>query len=706
MGSLSLADCSDLRMATSYLRRGMRGTATFSLCVRRLPPDRGFLVACGLEDCLAFLEGWGSGRSDRAFLKTVEGLRPADVRALAAMRFTGDVWAVPEGSVVFESEPLLEVTAPIAVAQVVTTFLLNQITFQTAIATRAARCRVAARGRRLINAGFPVGPSLDAAIAATRASAIAGFSATSNAAAADRLGLSLSGSVTHSYIEAFDDESEALRSFAEDFPDRPAFLVDTFDTAVGVQRAIAVARALGLGDAFAIRLGSPDVETLAHTARELLDDAGCRGAPILASGRLDEYGIEALVSAGAPVDAFAVGPGSGASEDAAALECVFDLVAYDGRPVLELSAGTGTLPGAKQIFRNLRRGYEILGLREEDIPGFTRVLRPVMLAGRRTTDPESVETMRTRLDADLELLPEGAARIRGPEPLTVRVSPNLERLRRACVDRVSSPSSSPPPPPGIRTADDPRIVACTTEVTVSDGSRIRIRPVVIADQDGIVRGFEQLSAESRVRRFFIPPTRLSESMLRYLTEIDYTNHVALGAFAIDDPGEPGVAIARYVRLNDDPTCAEAAVTVIDSCQRRGIATVLLEALALIALRNGISRFCGYVQWENTEILDLARRVGATVQPSSQAVARIELPLADVDEHIGETGIRSALRILACLEVTLAADGIHVTASEPPTAALAEVATTGAGRISPHPAVDSALTAPRIDSEDGSERVHR
>lgn len=673
MGSLLLTDCSELRMAASYLRRRMGGLATFSLYARRLPPDRGFLVAAGLEDCLAFLEEFGADRSDRAFLKTLEGLRPADVRALATMRFTGDVWAIPEGGVVFGNEPLVEVTAPIAEAQVVETFLLNRITFQTVIATNAARCRIAARGRPLIDFGFRRAHGLEEAMAATRAATIAGFSATSNVAAAKRFGIAPSGSMAHSYVAAFDGETEAFRSFAENFPDHPAFLVDTVDAEGSVQRAIEVARERGLGDAFAVKLDSGDIETLARAARQMLDDAGCRGAEILACGGLDEHEIDALVTNGAPVDTFAVGTSMGVSTDAKSLESVYELVAYDGRPVLKVSEGTGTLPGAKQIFRNLRRGYDILGLREEDIPGFTRVLRPVMLAGRRTTTPETVETMSTRLTGDLDALPEAVTRIRGPEPLTVRVSPNLERLRQTCVDRAGSPSSSPTPPPGIRTADDPRIVACTTEVTVSDGSRVRIRPVVIADQDGIVRGFEQLSPESRVRRFFIPPTRLSESMLRYLTEIDYTNHVALGAFAIDDTGEPGVAIARYVRLNDDPTCAEAAVTVIDDYQRRGIATVLLEALALIALRNGISRFCGYVQWENTEILDLARRVGATVQASSQAVARIEVPLADVDEHIAETGIRSALRILACLEVTLAADGIHVAAPDPPTAALSEAA---------------------------------
>ncbi len=206
---------------------------------------------------------------------------------------------------------------------------------------------------------------------------------------------------------------------------------------------------------------------------------------------------------------------------------------------------------------------------------------------------------------------------------------------------------------GISTTDDPGIAAYTTIVTVHDGSRIRIRPILIADQDEIVRGFERLSQESRVRRFFNPPARLSQSMLRYLTSIDYTNHVALGAAAIDDAGEPGVAIARYVRLRDDPTCAEVAVTVLDDYQRRGIATILLRARALIAVRNGIDRFSGYVQWENDDVLELARRLGARLQHDSAGVARVDVPLAVGEGHGTEGPLDVALRMLARREVALA-----------------------------------------------------
>jgi len=196
-------------------------------------------------------------------------------------------------------------------------------------------------------------------------------------------------------------------------------------------------------------------------------------------------------------------------------------------------------------------------------------------------------------------------------------------------------------------------------VTIRDGSRIRIRPIVIADRAGIGCGFKLLSKESRTHRFLIPPRELSESMLRYFTDIDYTNHVALGAFAIDEAGEPGVAIARYVRLKD-PGCAEAAVTVLDDYQRRGIATVLLEALGLIAMKNGIVRFCGFVQWENTAVLQLAREAGTTVLPDSPGLARVDLPVAAAADRVGGSPLQTALRKLAQREPVLAADSTRRT----------------------------------------------
>ena len=205
--------------------------------------------------------------------------------------------------------------------------------------------------------------------------------------------------------------------------------------------------------------------------------------------------------------------------------------------------------------------------------------------------------------------------------------------------------------------DDAFVAACTTLVTLHDGTRIRVRPIVPSDREQIESGFEHLSEASRRSRFFTLLQRLPESWLNYLTELDYRNHVALGAAAIDDPEEPGVAIARYIRCVDEPNCAEAAVTVIDEYQRRGIATVLLKALALIALENGITRFCAYVQWGNPEVVKLATTLGASVRHDSVGVARVDVALSDAAVAIGETALGVALRSLARREALLALRGV-------------------------------------------------
>ncbi len=441
MGALLLTDLYELRMAASYLRRGMDGLATFSLFVRKLPPERGFLAAAGLEDCLSFLERFAVDRRDCVYMRRVPGFNSSDVRALALLSFTGDVWAVPEGTLIFENEPLLEVTAPIAEAQIVETYLLNQITFQTAIASKAARCRLAARGRTLVDFAFRRTHGVEAAMAVARASAIAGFAATSNVAAARRYGLTASGTMAHSYIEAFAHEDAAFAAFAEDFPDHPTFLVDTYDTANGVTQAIRVALDHGLGDAFSVRLDSGDIARLSRHVRRLLDDAGCPGAQIFVSGGLDEDDIDSLVRDRAPIDAFGVGTKMGVSADAPSLDSVYKLVAYGDRPVMKLSAGKATLPGAKQVFRNLRIGGDIVGLRAELHPDRESLLLPVMVAGQRVGEPDTLAAMRARVDGGLASLPERSLRLEHPEPVPVHISEELARLRDECAVDVHRPGT-------------------------------------------------------------------------------------------------------------------------------------------------------------------------------------------------------------------------------------------------------------------------
>jgi nicotinate phosphoribosyltransferase len=427
MPSALLTDLYELNMAASYLRRGMDQEATFSLFVRRLPPNRGFLVAAGLEPCLAFLEDFRFEEEELEHLGSHLSFDDDTLEAFRALRFDGDVWAVPEGRIVLPNEPLLEITAPIAVAQLVETYLLNVITFQTTIASKAARCRIAARGRDLVDFSFRRTQGIDAAMAVARATAMVGFGATSNVEAGRRFGLPVAGTMAHSYIESFPSERDAFTAFAHDFPTRTTFLVDTYDTLNGVRTAIEVIRELGLTEHLGIRLDSGDLGELARRSRAILDEAGMPHVRIFASGGLDELDLDRLVRDGAPIDAFGVGTRVGVSADAPYVDSVYKLVEYDGRPVLKLSAGKTTSPGRKQVFRGA--GTDVIALRDEPVPeGAEPLLVPVMQAGRRTGPPRTLASARRLFETDLAGLPEGARDLASPQPPRVRVSDRLEEL--------------------------------------------------------------------------------------------------------------------------------------------------------------------------------------------------------------------------------------------------------------------------------------
>src|SRR6266699_1477372 len=277
-------------MAASYLRRDMTGTATFSLFVRALPAMRGFLVAAGVESCLDLLQDFRFEEDDIRYLRETQGYAEGDLEAFRRLRFTGDVWAIPEGRVALAGEPILEVTAPLPEAQLVETLSLNQVTFETTIASKAARCVIAARGRDVVDFAFRRTQGIEAGIDVARLSAMVGFAATSNVEAARRYGLTAAGTMAHSYVEAFQSELQAFRAFAEDFPGRVTFLVDTYDTMIGVRNAIAVIKELGLGleGRVGIRLDSGDMAQLSVKARRLLDQSGLANVRIFASGSLNE----------------------------------------------------------------------------------------------------------------------------------------------------------------------------------------------------------------------------------------------------------------------------------------------------------------------------------------------------------------------------------------------------------------------------------
>jgi nicotinate phosphoribosyltransferase len=387
-----LVDLYELTMSVTYYGEHMADRrATFSLYVRTMPSRRGYLVAAGLDDALSWLEEFRFDDDDIEAIARLGIFTEQERSWLAGVRFTGDVRAVPEGTIVFAGEPILEVDAPIAEAQLAETFLLNQVTVQTMLATKAARCRHAAAGRAVVDFALRRTHGIDAGMKLARACRIVGLDATSNVAGADRYRLPASGTMAHSYIEAHREETRAFREYASRFGEQSVLLVDTYDTARGVERAIEVARAMHKdGQSIAaIRLDSGDLAAHARHARNRLDGSGLGNVHIFASGGLDEYEIDRLLRVEhAPIDGFGVGTSLGVSADAPMLDTVYKLVAFDGRAVRKTSEQKETWPGEKQVWRAQDWNRDVLALRDET--GYAGegepLLTTVMRGGRRAAD--------------------------------------------------------------------------------------------------------------------------------------------------------------------------------------------------------------------------------------------------------------------------------------------------------------------------------
>ncbi|WP_112465329.1 nicotinate phosphoribosyltransferase [Streptomyces triticisoli] len=456
MSAVTTTDLYEVTMVLSYLHEGMDREATFSLFVRDLPPERGFLVSAGLEPVLDFLSAFRVTAADIRDFASALGRPPEDLAALSGLRFSGEVCAVPEGRVVFAGEPLLEVTAPVAEAQLVETFLLNQVSHQTSVASKAARCVLAAAGHPVIDFSLRRDHGTSAGLQAARVGALVGFAGTSNVAAAVRWGLRASGTMAHSYIEAFPDEESAFHAFARAHPGPVTFLVDTYDTVRGVRVAARVLREIGRGPGCAVRLDSGDLGELSRRTRCVLDAAGLPEVRVVVSGGLDEYRVDELVRSGAPIDVYAVGTRVGTSADAPYLDSAYKLVEYDGHPVMKLSSAKVTAPGRKQIHRRPGRP-DLLALRDEPAPpGAEPLLRTVMRNGCRTAPPDTLAEAHERLVADLSALPGSALRIRAPVPPVPDVSPRLSRTTADLRERLAArhagdplrrpgPPAAPPP---------------------------------------------------------------------------------------------------------------------------------------------------------------------------------------------------------------------------------------------------------------------
>ncbi len=433
-----LTDLYELTMLQAYFEEHMSEVAVFSLFARRLPPQRNYLLACGLDDVLAFVERLQFDQPALAYLATLGRFSDRFLRYLEDLRFTGDVYAVAEGTPVFANEPLVEIEAPLPEAQLVEAYVMNQIHLQTVLASKAARVVAAAGGRQVVDFGLRRMHGTDAGLKSARAFHIAGIDATSNVAAGQAYGVRVAGTLAHSYIQAHDDEYEAFRAFARLYPDT-VLLVDTYDTVAGVHKVVDLARELG--PAFhvsAVRLDSGDLGQLAVEARRILDEGGLAHVTIFASGGLNEDEIARLNRAGAPIDGFGVGTDMGVSRDAPSLDMAYKLVEYAGRPRLKLSTGKALLPGRKQVFRVERDGtasHDVLA-RRGDEPCGRALLEQVMSRGERCAAGRvTLDAARAHARAELDRLP---PRVLGLEPasppyaveLSAGLSQAMDTLRR------------------------------------------------------------------------------------------------------------------------------------------------------------------------------------------------------------------------------------------------------------------------------------
>jgi nicotinate phosphoribosyltransferase len=435
LSSPLLTDLYQLTMLQGYFEGGMTGTAVFELFVRKLPPGRNFLVAAGLEEALDFVEGLRFGEEELAWIGRSKLFRPSFAGELARLRFTGEIHAVPEGSIVFPNEPLLRVTAPMPEAQLLETRLLNLVHFETLIASKAARCRLAAPGKGLIDFGLRRAHGAEAGLLAARASYLAGFDGTSTVLADAAFGIPVFGTMAHSFVQAHDSELDAFAAFASVFPDNAVLLIDTYDTAEGARRAVETAKGARIKG---VRLDSGDLLALSKEVRRILDAAGLQKAIIFASGNLDEYRVAELLAAGAPIDSFGIGTSLVTSSDHPALDAVYKLQEYGGRARRKRSAGKATWPGRKQVYRRYAGdgtfAADVVALETEACEG-EPLLRPVMERGRRLSQP-SLKSAREHALSQLARLPRALRYLQAAPVYEVAISDGLKALA-AEVDRAT-----------------------------------------------------------------------------------------------------------------------------------------------------------------------------------------------------------------------------------------------------------------------------
>ena len=433
-------DLYELNMVQAYLDKAEDKEAVFEFFVRRLPARRGFLMAAGLEDALDYLETLRFSPAEIDWLKNTGRFRQNLLDYLSRFRFTGDVHAIPEGTVCFPYEPLIRITAPLPQAQLVETRLINILHFQTLIASKAARMVLAAPCKALSDFGLRTAHGAEAGLYSARASYIAGFAGAANVLAGERYGIPVVGTMAHSYIQVHDDEAQAFEDFARARPQNVVLLIDTYDTEAGARKVVELAPRLKADGItiLGVRIDSGDLAAMARKVRVILDEGGLNDVIILVSGGINEDVLQGMMKTKAPIDGYGIGVNLDASIDAPSLDCAYKLQEYAGTPRRKLSEGKQTWPGRKQVWRSYDRDGrmrgDVLSLEDDSQNGETLVV-PIMRGGKRLKPALSLTEIREHAAAELKRLPSPLKRLEAFE-YTVAVSDALKALAQEADHRA------------------------------------------------------------------------------------------------------------------------------------------------------------------------------------------------------------------------------------------------------------------------------
>lgn len=428
-----LTDLYQFTMVQGYLEHDLQEPATCEFFVRKLPKQRNFLIAAGLEQFLEFVAGIRFSQAEIEWLAK-RGFGAKLLNFLSNFRFLGDVHAMSEGTIFFPDEPILRITAPLPQAQLLETRAINLLHFQSVIASKAVRIVFAAPGKQLVDFGLRRSHGAEAGLLAARASYAVGFSGTSTVLAGQRFGIPIYGTMAHSFVEAHDDEATAFEHFATANPNEAAFILDTYDTEAAARKVVSLAKKLSPRGIKiqAVRLDSGDLNAHARRVRKILDEGGLNDVRIFASGGLDEHQLDELVRQQAPIDGFGVGTRLDVSSDAPYLDCAYKLVEYAGRPRRKRSEGKAIWPGRKQVYRYFgadgQMNHDLIALESESVRGGEPLLAQVMRNGRPTGPSPTLEQIRGRVAGQLDKLPAAWKSLEPAPEFRVEISPSVRTV--------------------------------------------------------------------------------------------------------------------------------------------------------------------------------------------------------------------------------------------------------------------------------------